>query len=66
MTVLLVVRIVIEGGPPSNLEERTWVSRFLVRPEPIRTARTARHMFLGICALIGAAASAVTLVEEWG
>ena len=48
MTVLLVVRIVIEGGLPSNWEERTWVSpdsAILVRrPEPIRTAR---HMFLG-------------------
>ena len=48
MTVLLVVRIVIEGGPPSNLEERTWVSpdsAILVRrPEPIRTAR---DMLLG-------------------
>ena len=62
-----VVRMVIEGGPPSNLEERTWVSpdsAILVRRlEPIRTAR---DMLLGHMPLIGAAASAVTLVEEWG
>jgi len=51
LTVLLVVRIVIEGGPPSNLEERTWVSpdsAILVRrPEPIRTARHMRLVRLG-------------------
>ena len=47
--VLFLVRIVIEGGPPSNLEERSWVSpdsAILVRrPEPIRTARPCALIF---------------------
>ena len=42
--VLFLVRIV--GGPPSNLEERSWISpdsAILVRrPEPIRSARHMR------------------------
>ena len=42
--VLFFVRIVIEGGPPSNLEERSWVSSDSAINASSRAIRTARHI----------------------